>query len=120
MELLQALRQRWWLVLGILLIVALALSTRLATFYTDVLWFRSVGFVRVFWTLLTTQFPGRLSAGSSGFEPTLSISWAWARLVLDSRSPPSMRAISATRVSPLTPTTSLWVRPSRISLLTTK
>ncbi|HEX6256671.1 MAG TPA: UPF0182 family protein [Euzebyales bacterium] len=56
MELLQALRQRWWLVVGILLILAIALSTRLATFYTDVLWFRSIGFVRVFVTLLTTQF----------------------------------------------------------------
>jgi uncharacterized membrane protein (UPF0182 family) len=63
MELLQALRQRWWLVLGILLIVALALSTRLATFYTDVLWFRSVGFVRVFWTLLTTQLSLGVVAG---------------------------------------------------------
>ena len=64
MELLQALRQRWWLVLGILLIVVLALSTRLATFYTDVLWFRSIGFVRVFWTLLTTQLGLGVVAGS--------------------------------------------------------
>jgi uncharacterized membrane protein (UPF0182 family) len=63
MELLQALRQRWWLVVGIILIVAIALSTRLATFYTDVLWFRSIGFVRVFWTLLTTQFGLGLVAG---------------------------------------------------------
>jgi uncharacterized membrane protein (UPF0182 family) len=63
MELLQALRQRWWLVLGILLIVVIALSTRLATFYTDVLWFESIGFVRVFWTLLSTQFVLGLVAG---------------------------------------------------------
>ncbi|HSJ43085.1 MAG TPA: UPF0182 family protein [Euzebyales bacterium] len=63
MELLQALRQRWWLVVGILLIVVLALSTRLATFYTDVLWFRSIGFVRVFWTLLTTQLGLGVGAG---------------------------------------------------------
>jgi uncharacterized membrane protein (UPF0182 family) len=63
MELLQALRQRWWLVVGILLILAIALSTRLATFYTDVLWFRSIGFVRVFVTLLTTQFGLGLVAG---------------------------------------------------------
>ncbi len=63
MELLQALRQRWWLVVGILLIFALALSTRLATFYTDVLWFRSIGFVDVFWTLLSTQFGLGLAAG---------------------------------------------------------
>jgi uncharacterized protein len=64
MELLQALRQRWWLVVGILLIILLALSTRLATFYTDVLWFRSIGFVRVFWTLLTTQFGLGVVAGT--------------------------------------------------------
>ncbi|CAN5886921.1 UPF0182 family protein [soil metagenome] len=63
MELLQALRQRWWLAVGILVIVVLALSTRLATFYTDVLWFRSIGFVRVFWTLLTTQFGLGIVAG---------------------------------------------------------
>lgn len=63
MEMLQALRQRWWLVVGILFIVLLALSSRLATFYTDVLWFRSIGFVRVFWTLLTTQFGLGLTAG---------------------------------------------------------
>jgi len=63
MELVQALRQRWWLVLGALLIVLLALSTRLATFYTDVLWFRSIGFVRVFWTLLTTQLGLGILAG---------------------------------------------------------
>lgn len=56
MELVQALRQRWWLVLGAVLIVLIALSTRLATFYTDVLWFNSIGFVDVFWTLLSTQF----------------------------------------------------------------
>ncbi|HSK97110.1 MAG TPA: UPF0182 family protein [Euzebyales bacterium] len=63
MELVQALRQRWWLVLGALLIVLLALSTRLATFYTDVLWFRSIGFVRVFWTLLTTQLGLGIASG---------------------------------------------------------
>lgn len=63
MELLQALRQRWWLVVGALVIVLIALSTRLATFYTDLLWFRSIGFVRVFWTLLTTQLGLGIVAG---------------------------------------------------------
>jgi hypothetical protein len=63
MELFQALRQRWWLVLGALVVLLLALSTRVATFYTDVLWFRSIGFVRVFWTLLGTQFGLAVVAG---------------------------------------------------------
>ena len=63
MDLLQALRQRWWLVLGVVVILVLALSTRLATFYTDVLWFRSIGFDQVFWTLLSTQFGLALVAG---------------------------------------------------------
>jgi uncharacterized membrane protein (UPF0182 family) len=63
MELFQALRQRWWLVLGALVVLLLALSTRLATFYTDVLWFRSIGFARVFWTLLSTQFGLAVVAG---------------------------------------------------------
>jgi uncharacterized membrane protein (UPF0182 family) len=63
MELLQVLRQRWWLVLGVVVILLLALSTRLATFYTDVLWFRSIGFDQVFWALLTTQFGLAIVAG---------------------------------------------------------
>jgi uncharacterized membrane protein (UPF0182 family) len=63
MDLLQALRQRWWLVLGVVVILLLALSTRLATFYTDVLWFRSIGFDQVFWTLLTTQLGLAIVAG---------------------------------------------------------
>lgn len=63
MELLQALRQRWWLIVGVFVVVLLVLSTRLATFYTDVLWFRSIGFAEVLWTSLSTQLGLGLVAG---------------------------------------------------------
>mmetsp|Transcript_15320 Transcript_15320/g.36540 ORF Transcript_15320/g.36540 Transcript_15320/m.36540 type:complete len:376 (-) Transcript_15320:629-1756(-) len=49
-----------------------------------------------------------------------SISSACARLVEDSRSPPSMRAISATRASPDTGATLLDVAPSCMLLATTR
>src|SRR5436190_19418623 len=58
----------------------------------------------------------------AGFDsaPEASISWAWARLVDESFSPPSMRAISATRASLATGATALVVVPARARLLTTK
>ena len=49
-----------------------------------------------------------------------SISSACARLVPDMRSPPSMRAISATRSSPRTGVTLLEVTPPTAALLTTR
>jgi uncharacterized protein len=52
---LQELRRRWWLALLGAVIILLLLATRVATFYTDVLWFDSVGYADVFWTLLTTR-----------------------------------------------------------------
>ena len=55
MRLIEQLRRRWWLVLAIAVVVLLLFAQRLATFYTEVLWFDSVGFSSVFWTLLTTQ-----------------------------------------------------------------
>jgi uncharacterized protein len=55
-SLLQELRRRWWLGLLLVIIVLLLLATRLATFYTDALWFDSIGFAHVFWTLLATQW----------------------------------------------------------------
>jgi uncharacterized protein len=52
---LQELRRRWWLLLLGAVVVVLLFATRVATFYTDVLWFDSIGFASVFWTLLTTR-----------------------------------------------------------------
>jgi uncharacterized protein len=52
---LQELRRRWWLLLLGAVVVILLFATRVATFYTDVLWYESIGFVHVFWTLLTTR-----------------------------------------------------------------
>jgi uncharacterized protein len=48
-------RVRLWPLLVVLLVVVVLGATRLATFYTDVLWYRSVGFVGVFWTMLGTR-----------------------------------------------------------------
>lgn len=55
MSALQELRRRWWLLLLGAVVVLLLFATRVATFYTDVLWFDSIGFAPVFWTLLTTR-----------------------------------------------------------------
>lgn len=63
MRFLQELRRRWWLVLAALIILVLLFATRVATFYTDVLWFDSVGFGAVFWTLLSTQVGIAVAAG---------------------------------------------------------
>jgi uncharacterized protein len=63
MRFLQELRRRWWLALAALVILTLLLATRVATFYTDVLWFQSVDFAPVFWTLLSTQLGLGLAAG---------------------------------------------------------
>nr|MBA2729821.1 UPF0182 family protein [Euzebyaceae bacterium] len=63
MTLLGRLRRRWWLaLLGLLVGIAL-FATRLASFYTDVLWFDSIGFSGVFWKLLATRLVLGLVAG---------------------------------------------------------
>lgn len=62
MRFLQELRRRWWLVALGAVIIVLLFATRLATFYTDVLWFDSIGFLHVFWTLLTTRIGLGLAA----------------------------------------------------------
>ena len=54
-QLWEELRRRWWLVLGLVVLLIVLFGARLATFYTDILWFSDVGFAPVFWTLLTTQ-----------------------------------------------------------------
>lgn len=50
------LRRRWLLVLFALVVLIAVIGPRLATFYTDVLWFQSIGFADVFWSLLQTRF----------------------------------------------------------------
>ncbi len=55
MNLLAELRRRWWLVLLVILIVGALIGPRLATFYTDVLWYRSIGFADILWGVLRTQ-----------------------------------------------------------------
>ena len=57
------LRRRWWLVALAIIIFVVPLGVRLATFYTDVLWFSSVGYGDVFWTLLSTRVGLGLVAG---------------------------------------------------------
>lgn len=55
MTLRHELRRRWWLVLAFLAAAVVLFGARIATFYTDVLWFTDVGFLDLFWGLLRTQ-----------------------------------------------------------------
>jgi len=48
-------RRRWWLALLVAGLAVLLFGGRLATFWTDVLWFRSLGFGRVYSTVLLTR-----------------------------------------------------------------
>ena len=63
MNFVDELRRRWWLVLLLGLAVLALFSSRLATFYTDVLWFQSLGYVDVFWNVLTTRLALGVVAG---------------------------------------------------------
>ncbi|MEX0974122.1 MAG: UPF0182 family protein [Bacillota bacterium] len=56
-------RQRWlWVLVGIALAIGLA-ATALATLYTDVLWFKEVGFLSVFTRILTARVGIGLAGG---------------------------------------------------------
>lgn len=55
MSFLAELRRRWWLLVIAVVLLALFFASQLATFYTDVLWFDSLGYASVFWTLLGTR-----------------------------------------------------------------
>ncbi|MGH8908132.1 MAG: UPF0182 family protein [Egibacteraceae bacterium] len=57
------LRRRPWLALLGVLVLVLLLATRVATFYTDVLWFQTVGFEVVYWRRLATQLALGVTAG---------------------------------------------------------
>ncbi|MDQ3538339.1 MAG: UPF0182 family protein [Actinomycetota bacterium] len=63
MTLRERLRRRWWLALLGLLVVIVVFATRVASFYTDALWFDSIGFAGVFWKLLGTRVALGLVAG---------------------------------------------------------
>jgi len=63
MGLLRELRRRWWLSLVLVGLVILLFGSRLATFYTDVLWYSSVGFSDVFTTVLVSRIGIGLVAG---------------------------------------------------------
>jgi len=55
MPLLDELRRRWWLALVVVAVVVLLFGRTVATFWTDLLWYRSVGFAQVFTTVLATR-----------------------------------------------------------------
>jgi uncharacterized membrane protein (UPF0182 family) len=59
--------QRRWIIVGAVVFVLLVSLGSLVTFYTDLLWFREVGFAPVFLTILWTRFgvgiAGGLAAG---------------------------------------------------------
>ncbi|MPZ87751.1 MAG: UPF0182 family protein [Nitriliruptorales bacterium] len=55
MGLVDELRRRWWLAPVAVVIVLLLFGARVAGFYTDILWFSSVGYLEVFTTSLLTR-----------------------------------------------------------------
>lgn len=55
MTLRQELRRRWWLPLFAIVVLVLLFGPRISGFYTDALWYESVGFRVVFWRLVSTQ-----------------------------------------------------------------
>lgn len=60
-------RQRWlWILIGVALAIGLA-GTGLAGFYTDILWFREVGFTSVFLKILTARVGIALLGGAFFF-----------------------------------------------------
>lgn len=79
-------RQRWlWILVGVALALALA-ATGLATFYTDILWFKEVGYLSVFTKVLSARIGLGLLGGLAFFLVTyvnlLAIIWRRRDLVL--------------------------------------
>ena len=63
-------RQRWlWILVGLALALSLT-ATGLATFYTDILWFREVGFLSVFKKVLLARVGLGLAGGLAFFLVT--------------------------------------------------
>ena len=89
MPLFQELRRRWWVLALALVLLLVLLSGRLATFYTDVLWFDSVGYLSVFTTELLTQLGLGLAAG------LIAAALAAANLALARRLAPPYRIPTA-------------------------
>ena len=56
-------RRRWLVVLVAVLVVLVLFASRIATFYTEILWYRSVGFSAVYWSLLGTRVGLGVAAG---------------------------------------------------------
>ncbi len=65
MRLLDELRRRWWVALIVLAAAALLFGRSLATFWTDLLWYRSVGYAQVFTTVLGTRVGLGVAAGAA-------------------------------------------------------
>src|SRR5437879_3242523 len=59
--------QRRWIILGAILLVLVISVSSVVRFYTDLLWFNEVGFVKVFWKIIWTRagigVVGGLAAG---------------------------------------------------------
>lgn len=63
MNALTELRRRWPLTLFGLVVLLAVIGPRLAAFYTDILWFESVGYSERFFSLLTTRFGLGIASG---------------------------------------------------------
>ena len=85
-------RRRWLTTTVVVVVLVLFLASRVAGFYTDVLWFRSVGFDDVLWRQLGTQF--FLGVGSGAIVALLVI----GNLLLARRLAPPYRIPTAEEV----------------------
>ncbi len=74
-------RQRWlWVLVGLAVVIGLT-ATGAATFYTDILWFKQVGFLSVFTKILSARAATGIVGGLIFFSITLVNLWAilWKR-----------------------------------------
>ena len=76
-------RRRWLVIVGVLALLFLVASS--SRFYTDILWFREVGFESVLWTSLRVQYAVGVAVG---LVVALVV---WANLVLAARIAPTYR-----------------------------
>ncbi|HUH07912.1 MAG TPA: UPF0182 family protein [Egibacteraceae bacterium] len=96
MRLLEAIRRRWWLGVVLIAFFLFLVGGRVATFYTDILWFDSVGFSQVFWTLLGTKI-GLGAVAGTFLAALLAVNMLLARRLAPPYRIPSLQEESVER-----------------------